>query len=193
MPTTKPNNTAVILKFTALLWIIEIIDQLLLQGHLDRFGIRPRTLTGLIGIPLMPLLHGSFAHLVSNTLPLLTLGYITAKTAPQKFIPTTITLIILSGLGTWLIAGKNQIHIGASALIYAYFGYIITTAITQKRPLQILIALIVAILYGSMIYGIFPNQPNISWQGHLSGLLSGILLAYTTPKSQKQNRTKPFN
>jgi len=190
------NNTKILLIATALIWLLEIIDQLLLQGlfgtHLlDNLGIKPRSLLGLIGIPLMPLLHASFAHLTSNTLPLLTLGYITTKIEPKKFITTTNSLILLSGLGTWLIAGKNEIHIGASALIYAYFGYIITSSIIRKKPSHIIISIIIFLIYGSMLYGIIPakDQP-ISWEGHLCGLLSGIFLAKTSkPKTTPPART----
>ena len=158
-------------------WIIEAVDQFLLGGSLDRFGIHPRKLHGLLGIPLMPWLHGSFAHLISNTVPFLTLGYIMLKSEGRRFFYSSSIIILLGGLGTWLIAGKGEVHIGASGLIYGYFGYVMTRALIEKRPIWLFTGVLVALFYGGMIFGVLPqNQLPVSWEGHLTGMLAGIWL-----------------
>ena len=158
-------------------WVIEAVDQFLLGGSLDRFGIHPRNFYGLLGIPLMPWLHGGFAHLSANTLPFLALGYIMLKSEGRRFFYSSAIIILLGGLGTWLIAGKGEVHIGASGLIYGYFGYVMTRAIIEKRPIWLLTGILVALFYGGMIFGVLPqNQLPVSWEGHLTGMLAGIWL-----------------
>lgn len=158
-------------------WVIEAVDQFILGGSLDKFGIHPRNLYGLLGIPLMPWLHGGFAHLSANTLPFLCLGYIMLKSEGRRFFYSSAIIILLGGFGTWLIAGKGEVHIGASGLIYGYFGYVMTRAIIEKRPIWLLTGILVALFYGGMIFGVLPqNQHSISWEGHLTGMLAGIWL-----------------
>jgi membrane associated rhomboid family serine protease len=166
-----------LLDLVLLAWVVECIDQFLLGGGLDRFGIHPRNPYGLIGIPLMPWLHGGFAHLSSNTLPFLTLGYIMIKSEGRRFYYSSAAIILLGGLGTWLIADPGEVHIGASGLIYGYFGYVMTRAIIESRPLWLFTGILVALFYGSMVFGVLPQsgQP-ISWEGHLMGMLAGIWL-----------------
>lgn len=174
----RPKESITLLSLLDLViiaWALELIDQFILSGWLDSLGIRPRSLSGLIGIPLMPWLHGNLTHLSSNTVPFLILGYITLKAEGRRFYATTLAIILLGGLGTWLIAGSNEIHIGASGLVYGYFGYVMTRAFLEKRLLWVVIGIFVALFYGSLIFGIIPNtsQP-ISWEGHLTGMLAGI-------------------
>ncbi|MFC5050838.1 rhomboid family intramembrane serine protease [Rubritalea spongiae] len=166
-----------LLDLVLLAWVIEAVDQFLLGGWLDRFGIHPRNPYGLIGIPLMPWLHGGFAHLSSNTLPFLTLGYIMIKSEGRRFFYSSAVIILLGGIGTWLIAGPGEVHIGASGLIYGYFGYVMTRAIIESRPLWLFTGILVALFYGSMLFGVIPSKDlPISWQGHLTGMLAGIWL-----------------
>lgn len=158
-------------------WLIEAVDQFILSGSLDQFGIHPRNLYGLLGIPLIPWLHGGFAHLSSNTIPFLTLGYIMLQSEGRRFYYSSIIIILLGGLGTWLIARSDAIHVGASGLIYGYFGYVMTRAIIESRPIWLFIGVLVALFYGGMIFGVLPQgQVPISWEGHLTGMLAGIWL-----------------
>lgn len=182
MPDQKTNSRPsllLLIELVALAWIVECVDIFFFAGSLDAFGIQPRKLTGLIGIPFMPLLHGNFAHLISNTLPFLVLGYIMVRAEGRRFIGSTVTLIFLSGLGTWLIGKPGTVHIGASALIYGYFGYILTRAWIDRNMLWMITGIAVFIFYGGMLYGVLPisvGDTPISWQGHLCGLISGIIL-----------------
>lgn len=163
--------------FIALAWGIEIFDHF--PGvNLDSLGVRPRRISGLIGVLTMPWLHGSFGHLISNTLTFAGLGYLVLATERERFFSTSLQIILFSGLGTWLIGrGGGSVHIGASALIYGYFGYLVTRALTEKKVLWTLFGLVLLFLYGGMIFGILPTKGPISWEGHLAGFVSGVWLA----------------
>ena len=160
-----------------ILWGIELLDFLLFHGFLDRYGIIPRTVIGLRGILVAPFLHHGFLHLINNTLPFIILSWFIMVRSLKEYIIISILIIIISGLGVWLFARGNTIHIGASGLIFGYFGYILGKGIFERSLLSIIIAIITAILYGSMIWGIFPQAPHISWEGHLLGFLTGVYLS----------------
>ncbi|MEO1836281.1 MAG: rhomboid family intramembrane serine protease [Akkermansiaceae bacterium] len=153
-------------------WAIELID-LVLPLELDRFGIIPRELSGLPGILFSPWLHGDWQHLIANTLTFFGLGMIVLMAEGKRFLSTTFVLVLISGLGTWIIGRENSVHIGASGLIYGYFGYILGRAIWEGRLSWIVIGIVVATIYGGMIWGIRPTTFPISWEGHLTGLLAG--------------------
>ena len=155
-------------------WAVELVDQRT-SLNLDQYGILPRDLMGLRGVILSPWLHGSWQHLIANTVTFLGLGVITILVDGRRFIRTTIYLVLLSGMGTWIIA-RGGVHIGASGLIYGYFGYILGRAIWEGRVLWIVFGVVVAAIYGGMIQGVFPGEAGISWEGHLAGLLGGVWL-----------------
>jgi membrane associated rhomboid family serine protease len=153
-------------------WAIEFID-FVLPLELDRFGIIPRELSGLPGIFFSPWLHGDWQHLIANTLTFFGLGLIVLVAEGKRFLSTTFVLVLISGLGTWIIGRENSVHIGASGLIYGYFGYILGRAIWEGRLSWIVIGIVVGTIYGGMIWGIRPTNSPISWEGHLAGLLVG--------------------
>ena len=168
----------VVLVCIAIAWGIEIVDHIP-KLNFDVLGLRPRSLSGLLGIFTMPFLHGGFGHLFSNTLTFAVLAYLMLATEGTRFFKTTLAIMVLSGIGTWVIGAQNSIHIGASALIYGYFGYLVTRAFTEKRTLWTVFGVILCIFYGGLIFGIFPSlRKGISWEGHFSGFAAGIFLAY---------------
>jgi len=155
---------------------LELVD-VVLGNRLDRFGIWPREFRGIIGILFSPWLHGGFLHWFLNSLSFLMLGGIVMAAERRKFLMSTILLVILSGAGTWLIGRGGSPHIGASGLIYGYFGYIFGKALFDRRMRWALAALFVGVFYGGLIFGVFPTDQPVSWEGHLSGLLGGLWLA----------------
>lgn len=160
----------------AIMWAIEVLDQLFFGGQLDVFGIIPRTVIGLRGIAFAPFLHGSFAHLIGNTIPFLVLGWLIMLRETSDFIWVTLVVALASGLGTWLF-GTPGIHIGASGVVFGYLGYLLLRGFFERRIGSILISLFVGALYGSLIWGVLPLQQGISWEGHLFGFLGGVLAA----------------
>jgi membrane associated rhomboid family serine protease len=157
---------------------VELTDTVLrVFGYsLDIFGIFPRKFYGLLGILFAPLLHGGWFHLMSNTVAFLGLGFAMMLAEKERFLVTTFLLVFWSGLGTWLIGGSGTVHIGASGMIYGYFGYLLARAWTERRALWIVGGIVVAILYGSMLWGVVPSHRGISWEAHLCGLIAGIVL-----------------
>lgn len=160
----------------AIMWATEILDQLVFGGRLDILGIIPRTFIGLRGIAFAPFLHGSFAHLIGNTIPFLVLGWLIMVRQTSDFIWVTLVVALASGLGTWLL-GAPGIHIGASGVVFGYLGYLLLRGFFERRLGSIALSLVVGALYGSLIWGVLPLQQGISWEGHLFGFLGGVLAA----------------
>ena len=161
----------------AIFWGLEIVDSSFLRGSLDLYGIRPRSFIGLRGILFAPFLHGSFAHLAANTAPFLTLGWLVMLREMRDFFVVTIITMLVSGIGVWLTAPAYSIHIGASGLIFGYFGFLLLRGYFERSFAAILFSLIVGLLYGGIIWGVLPLQYGISWQGHLFGFIGGAIAA----------------
>jgi len=163
--------------FVALMWILEIVDLLLFRGTLDRYGIRPRSLIGLRGILLMPFLHGGLGHLIANTPTFLMLGwFVMLHETSNFFIVTGITMLI-GGLGVWLVGSPYTFHVGASGLIFGYLGYLLLRGYFERRVASIFLSITVGLLYGSLIWGVLPSRPGVSWEGHLFGFIGGAIAA----------------
>lgn len=160
----------------AVAWGLEILDTLLF-GSLDQFGIQPRTVSGLFGIFLSPFLHGGFGHLISNTLPFLVLGGIVLIGGRRVFVTATAFIIAVGGGALWTLGPGSTNHIGASLLIFGYLGFLLARGVVERSGFWITVSVIVLVVYGGMIGGILPGERGISWQGHLFGLIAGILAA----------------
>lgn len=160
----------------ALMWVVGMINALL-DYRLSEYGVVPRTVDGLVGIPLMPFLHGSFDHLVVNTMPAIVLGGLAAIHGSKKFLVATAFITLVGGGALWVV-GRNAVHIGASGLIFGYFGYLIARAWYTRSLVAVLIAVVVAVVYGGILFGVLPFfQEGVSWEGHLTGLIAGALAA----------------
>jgi membrane associated rhomboid family serine protease len=159
----------------AVMWGIELVDTVL-GGQLDRFGIWPRQSRGLVGIFCAPFLHGGFRHLISNTLPFLVLGWLIMAKDWSEWLVVSIVVAGISGLGTWIF-GSNGVHIGASGVIFGYFGFLLARTWFERTVGSLVMATLVVAMFGGMIWGILPIRTGISWEGHLFGLLGGIAAA----------------
>lgn len=163
--------------FVGLLWLIQIVNAVVFQGALVVFGIHPRSIAGLLGILFAPFLHAGFAHLIANTLPLVVLGAFVMLRRKRDLAYVSLLSAVVGGLGTWLIAPAASVHVGASILIFGYLGFLLFRGIFERRLWPILGSIAVFFLYGGALFGVLPGQAGISWQGHLFGLLGGILAA----------------
>ena len=166
-------------------WIVEIIDIFLFKGKLDNFGIKPQSIVGLRGIIFAPFLHGGFGHLIANTIPFLTLGWLTMIQETSDFFIVSIVTAVIGGIGVWLFGGAGSVHVGASILIYGYLGFLLLRGYFQKNIPSILLSIIVFILYGGLLFGVLPSQIGVSWQGHLFGFLGGAIAAWAIAKEKK--------
>ena len=164
------------LALLALLWFILIVDNVLALD-LNRFGLRPRELSGLIGIVTAPLLHGGAEHLFNNSFPLLV-----ALTATLFFYPNASLRVIPivwlgSGLLGWFI-GRPSLHVGASGVLYGLLAFVFASGVIRRDLRSVAVSLVVWFLYGTLIWGVFPIRPNMSWELHLSGGIVGVLMAF---------------
>jgi membrane associated rhomboid family serine protease len=171
------RGMAVLMACVAIAWVMELGDALVPGRWLDSHGIIPRTMSGLWGILFAPLLHGGFPHLIANTVPFLTLGFLVMLRGLGTFIGVSLLVILLGGLGVWMLAPMNTIHIGASGLIFGYIGYLLARGYFERSFGALAIAVLVGVLYGGALWGVLPGQPGISWQGHLFGFLAGVVTA----------------
>ena len=158
------------------LWLVFLLDAML-GLRLTRFGLRPGSAAGLWGIITAPLLHGSLKHIFSNSMPLFV-----SLTAILYLYPNSsarvIPLIWLgSGVLGWFI-GRPSLHFGASGFIYGLLAYVFVSGILRRDMRSISVSMLVGFLYGSMIWGVLPIRPNMSWELHLSGAVMGVALAF---------------
>lgn len=180
---TMMTNLRILCGIVTALWTLEIVDSLILGGALNRFGIRPRQTSGIKGIFLSPLLHGDLRHLSTNTMPLVVMGgLILFLQSQQTFWIVTAVVWLVSGVGTWLFGGSRTNHIGASGIVFGYFGFLLLQAYFNQNVMTIGLAIVVVILYGGMLWGVLPIKRGRSWQGHLFGVVGGGLAAKYLPQ-----------
>ena len=169
---TIKAHAVLLFSLLGLMWAVEILD--LLPFHLDRFGIRPRSVAGLAGIVCAPFLHAGFAHLAANSIPFLILGGIVLLGGRGVFWKVTLFVTLAGGLGVWLFAGRFTNHIGASGLIFGYLGFLLARGWFEKSLPWMLAACAILVAYGGLLFGVLPGHAGVSWQGHLFGFLAGI-------------------
>ena len=141
-----------------------------------QLALVPRQFDSLLGILGMPFVHGSWSHLISNTVPLLILGGIVMVRGVRYFGAVTFMIVLLGGVLLWCF-GRSAAHIGASGLAFGYLGFLVTRGFYERSWQSIGIAALVVFLYGGMIWGVVPRDDGVSWDGHLFGLLAGIVVA----------------
>ena len=163
------------LGFVALLWLIQLLNWALDLGPAD-FGVRPRQLAGLPGILFAPLVHGGFAHLIANSLPLLVLGTAMLYLYPSAALRVLPAVYLGTGVAVWLFA-RGSAHVGASGLIYGLVSYIFVAGLIRRDRRAIAASLLVCFMYGALIWGLLPIEPGVSWETHLAAALIGIVLA----------------
>lgn len=170
--------------FVLFLWVVYWFE-LQFGFTFAKYGIYPRSLKGLLGVFTSPFIHGDLKHLLNNSAPtfvlLITLFYFYRKVAFYVLIYGTLLLGIL----TWII-GRESYHIGASGIIYLLFGFIFFSGLIQKHYRLIAVSLMVIFLYGGMIWYIFPTKEGVSWEGHLSGLIIGLIFSIKFKRSRKK-------
>lgn len=159
-----------------LMWVVEVADQVA-GGRLDRNGIEPRALDGLDGVIWAPFLHGGFDHLIGNTIPFLILGFTIALGGLVRVAAVTAVVALVGGLGTWLVAPANTVHIGASGIVFGYAGYLVARGVFSRSVGQIALGLVVLAVWGTTLLRGLAPETGISWQGHLFGAVGGVIAA----------------
>lgn len=161
----------------ALMWLIEALDTFAFDDGLQAHGIEPRQIDGLEGIVLAPLLHGGWSHIISNSIPFLVLGALVMTYGLRRWVTATAFITVAAGIATWLMARSGN-HIGASILVFGYFGFLLGMAWFERSLKSIGIAVVVAVIYGGLIWGVIPSDSGVSWEGHLFGVIAGVAAAW---------------
>ncbi len=166
---------ALIAAYIVVIWAVEVFDTFLFGSNLQRGGIQPREAEGLDGILWAPFLHSDWGHVFSNTAPIGVLGGLVALRGRARWIGVTVAGALIGGGLTWLFGGDGN-HIGASGVVFAYFGALLGAAWFERRPAALAPALVAIMLYYGLIVGLVP-QDGISWEGHLFGVIAGLATA----------------
>lgn len=184
MTGTHPTATAravtagvVMVAWVGLLWLLEGID-VATSHSLDSHGVSPRDPAELADIVPSAFLHSGWDHVASNSVPLLVLGFIAALGGIRRFAAVVLVVIVTVSLGVWLTAPPNTVTLGASGVVFGLFGYLLVRGFVDRRPLDIVVGVIIAAVYGSLLWGVLPTDSGISWQGHLFGLIGGVAAAF---------------
>jgi membrane associated rhomboid family serine protease len=171
------EGLALLAAIVALMWIIEVLNTLDHNG-LNVDGLYPRNVEHLWGIFTAPFLHASFAHLFDNTIPLVFMGVIVALRGAARLALVTLIVIIVGGLGTWLISPSNEITVGASGVVFGYATYLLTRGIFNRSLLELLTGAVVGVVFGGALLASLVPHYGISWQGHACGAVAGVIAAW---------------
>jgi membrane associated rhomboid family serine protease len=174
---TQREGLGLLAGIVALMWVMEVINTADSNG-LDSDGIWARNFGRLWGIFTSPFLHASFQHLISNTIPFVFMGVIIALRGAGRLALVTGIVIVLGGLGTWLISPSYPDAIGASGVVFGYATYLLTRGLFDRSLLEILVGVIVGVVWGGALLSSLVPQPGISWQGHLCGAIAGVVAAW---------------
>jgi membrane associated rhomboid family serine protease len=164
--------------FLALLWVVQLINAGTGYSLAQSGGILPRQPSSLVDIVTSPFLHGSLEHLAGNALPLFSLGVIAAIPGPRRFLLMTLVVIVVGGFGVWLFSPDNSVTVGASGVVFGYFGYLLLRGLVDRRPADVVISVGIALAYGHAMWNsVGIGVEGVSWQGHVAGLVGGMVAA----------------
>ncbi|MFE3829228.1 rhomboid family intramembrane serine protease [Streptomyces sp. NPDC059092] len=171
--------------WVALLWILEAVNTA--TGSLSTYGLSPRDFGELRDVIPMAFLHHGFDHLASNTVPLLILGFLAALNGLRRFAAVVLTIMVVGGLGVWLTAADHSVTAGASGVVFGLLGYLLVRGFVDRSAVDMVTGLLVLAVYGSALWGVLPTNPAVSWQGHLFGLIGGVMAAFMFRRKPPMN------
>jgi membrane associated rhomboid family serine protease len=177
--------------FLAVIWVLQVANWA--DGYrLDsEFGILPEHVSRLGDIFTAPLLHFSWQHIEGNSVPLFVLGVLAAYRSIGRFLLVSLIVVLTSGLAVWLFQPSNELTVGASGLIFGYFGYVLVRGFFDRSLVDIGVGLAAGVLYWTILQVAIPGTPGVSWIGHLGGLVGGVLAAWLLRNAPPLRRPKP--
>ncbi|MGF6296637.1 rhomboid family intramembrane serine protease [Paraburkholderia youngii] len=192
MLTEKLKSRVVLIAlFVGSMWAVFFLSVALPFLHLDEHGVVPRTFGGLQGILFAPWLHASVGHIAANTSGLVVLGWLCTWPHLGGFWRATIGAMLGAGLCAWLFGAPYSVHIGASGLVFGYAGYLVARGYFTRNLASILVALVVVGTYGlSLLFGVLPIYPDVSWQSHIGGVIGGVLAARSGAGAARRVRAR---
>jgi len=164
--------------FLALIWALQVFNWA--DGYrLDAdFGILPMHLSRLPDIFTAPFLHVSWQHIEGNSLPLFVLGVLAAYRSIARFLVVSLIVLVTSGLAVWLFQSGNEVTVGASGIIFGYFGYVLVRGFLDRNMVDIGVGIVAGVLYWTILQVALPGTPGVSWIDHLGGLVGGVIAAW---------------
>jgi membrane associated rhomboid family serine protease len=185
MSVTTPNAKSVarqegfvlLAAMVALMWVVELINSVD-SYKLDQDGLYPHNVDRIWGIFTTPFLHASWSHLIGNTIPFVFMGILIALAGPGRFAAVTLIVIVLGGLGTWLISPAGVPVVGASGVVFGYATFLLTRGFFNHSVVEILAGVVVGAVFGSALLASLVPHGNVSWQGHLCGGIAGVIAAW---------------
>ncbi|WP_018686898.1 rhomboid family intramembrane serine protease [Actinokineospora enzanensis] len=190
LPPNPAQAAIVVVGFTALLYLVEIVDAVL-PADLDRYGIIPRQASGLWGVLFSPLLHNGWGHLFANTLPLLVFAFLAMANGLAQWLAVTATIWVVSGIGVWATGASGSVTVGASGLCFGWLLFLLVRGVFNRSAGQLLVALALLLYWGTMLFGVLPGDPHVSWQAHLFGAVGGVLAAYLVAVVDRRGNRAP--
>jgi membrane associated rhomboid family serine protease len=189
--TTNPagRSAAVMAGVVAMMWLLEVID-MAAGGALDALGIHPRSVEGLWQIFTAPWLHHGWAHLLSNTLPLLVLGWLVLMDSTRTWLVSGFVITVCSGLAVWLFSPPASVTVGASGVVFGWLAFLLVKGLFTRNLGDIVLAVIVFFVYGGVLWGLLPGAAGISWQAHLGGAIGGVLAAWWLTRAERAERAR---
>jgi membrane associated rhomboid family serine protease len=175
----------------ALMWLVEVINALDKGLHLDNDGIYPRNVDHLWGIFTAPFLHVSFAHLIGNTVPFVFMGAIIALRGAARLALVTLIVIVVGGVGTWLIAPAHSITVGASGVVFGYATYLLARGAFDRSLLELVTGVVVGVIWGGALLASLVPHYGVSWQGHVCGAIGGVVAAWLLADHHARRRAAP--
>jgi membrane associated rhomboid family serine protease len=174
---TQLGGVAVLAGVVVLMWFVELVNTLD-SNHLDNDGIYARNIDHLWGIFTAPFIHVSWQHLIANTVPFVFMGLIIALQGAKRFALVTLIVIVVGGIGTWLISPSGVVTDGASGVVFGYATYLFTRGFFNRNVLELLIGLVVGVIWGGALLSSVVPHYGVSWQGHVCGAIGGVVAAY---------------
>ena len=173
-PQSWTGALIVMASFGALLWLVQFVNAAD-DYQLDRFGVKPREIGGLWGLVTMPFLHASFGHMLSNTIPLVLVGWMLLLSGMRTWVTVTALVVVGGGALTWLLGPSHSVIVGASGMIFGWLGYLLARAYFSRKLKWIVVAVLVLIFFGTLLFGLVPSvNSDTSWQAHVCGFAAGI-------------------
>jgi membrane associated rhomboid family serine protease len=172
------------------MWVIEVINTLD-SNRLDTDGIRAHSFGHLWGIFTAPFIHGSFQHLIDNSIPLIFMGVIIALQGARRLALVTLIVVVIGGIGTWLISPSGSYTFGASGVVFGYATYLFARGFFDRSALEVLTGLIVGVIWGGALVASLVPHAGVSWQGHLCGAIAGVIAAALLRRDRSPGRSRP--
>ncbi|WP_316522573.1 rhomboid family intramembrane serine protease [Kitasatospora brasiliensis] len=162
----------------AVIWSVQVINWLDDYGLSRELGLRSERIGDLPEMFTMPFLHFSWDHIEANSWPLFVLGFLSAYRGMKKFLLASLVIMVSGGLTVWLLEGPNTVTAGASGMVFGYLGYVVLRGVLDRNVLDAVVGVVVAAVYSTVLVGVLPITPGVSWLGHLGGLIGGLAAAY---------------